>query len=687
MRRLLLLTLVFVALPGAGEAPAAIPEHPPLPAERDRSAFCLRATGAPGALATAAAASARRDDHRLGTRLLLADAERFAPDAAAPIRTEGCGTVATAAGGVAVAAGWEGVAAGRRHRLRAAVRDAGGAFAAPVTLARGPARDVRLAAAAGADGTAVVVWVQGRRLKRPAPNFPGWEARVMAARRSPGAGFSRPQALTPWADASSGASTRLAAGIDAAGRIVVAWSIPTGSGDAFEIPPTTRVGVAWAARDGRFGAPQTLRERVEDTDRLALAVAPDGEALLAFDGGEVVRTFEASPGGPFSFTGEVGGGRRGPATDPAVALRDGGGAALTWRDGDGGRTVWVRTRERAGPFGPTRALVPARGSESLGVSVSLISPEGLVEGPDNFGPHIAVAGDGRAVVTWVDRRRAPDGDRLPAARVAVGSLGGGFGAAEWLGSRCRAASSVAALLLAGGEPAAAFADNRSTSPFGRGDFEFPVSRGRLHVAFPRRSAPAVPAERPPRVTLRARPQALFHDQPLEIEARCDGPCDLRGRPASGRGVGSAALRRAGTVKLRIEPGFGRHFAPRRRARIPVVVHACSPAVDVLTTARITVPVRRRRPPPLPRVLGLRARRDGKAVRVSWRTDRPAYRLEFFVTGRRERRGESAGFEQVEARGRRRFSARLRGRRLRYVVLRVQPQDPGRRARIRVAGIR
>ena len=77
---------------------------------------------------------------------------------------------------------------------------------------------------------------------------------------------------------------------------------------------------------------------------------------------------------------------------------------------------------------------------------------------------------------------------------------------------------------------------------------------------------------------------------------------------------------------------------------------------------MSVRLERTKTPPDPRAVGLRAERVGDAVRVRWRTDRPARSSVFYVTGAAERvlRGEPPAAQNIVARdGRRSFSVTLR----------------------------
>jgi len=512
--------------------------------------------------------------------------------------------------------------------------------------------------------------------------------------RAPGRPFGPARALTPWIAQDAGAGTgQVAAGADAAGRLTVAWARPVRGEGTF--PGTSEVAVSTAAPRGELGSAQVLVPRASEVERLSLAVAPDGGALLAADGDGQVRVFERGPGADAFAAGPALGTEGEAAERPAVALLDGGGAVVAWRTEGEERGNGIRAirRERSGAFGAPAEVAAPDGPGESGSAFVILFGAGIPAssfGEDQSGPRVALARDGRLVIAWIGRRPAPDGDRVPAGRAAAGSLAEGLAAPRWLGSRCRAANAVAALLLEGAEPGAAFSDNETVA-FGGGELEFPYRRGRVALAFPGR--PDVAAPPAPRITLRARAQRLFFDEPLEVSASCDRPCDLRGRLPGRGALGTAALGRAGTVTLRLRPDFRRTIARRDGRRARVAVHACSSGADALASARLDVRVRRRKPPRVPRVTNLRAVRLGREVRVSWRTPFPARRVDFAATARRERSRRRANAspvasESVPGRGRTRFAVRLRSRSARFVELTASPRDPGNsRSRTRIVRIR
>jgi hypothetical protein len=233
-----------------------------------------------------------------------------------------------------------------------------------------------------------------------------------------------------------------------------------------------------------------------------------------------------------------------------------------------------------------------------------------------------------------------------------------------------------------GDLVAAWADNAS-GLFGD-DLELPEGAGRLHVT----SAPpgaAPPPSAPPAVTV-PRPRAiekLWSDQPAELTASCDGPCDLRAFVPGPRGplyAGSGTLAAAGTTKLRLYGGIA-----RRKARVVTVgVHACSPDGTAMSSVATRLRVVRRKPPPLPAPVGVRATPTaGGNVIVTWHTRVPAQRAAFLVAGR-PRRHQSPGYGPayavVEGRGHTQFSTTVRpapGSKIRWVSVQAYSTERDR----------
>ena len=571
--------ILAVLLATLSAAPAGAWEELPFRALPGGSpASCLRATGADGGLA----ALGPREDLATPVDLLAAGGP---PAARARARFKiviNC-PVLRERGDAAVAAVPD---LGFRSPLAMAVatRDAGGAFAGPGRLGRATLTDGSYDAAVAASGDAVVAWAQsegGRARPR---------VRIVAARRAGGAAFGALEVLSPWMRAASPEPfLSVTAGIDGAGRATVAWTAPARPGSE-----DVRVAVASAAPGAPFGGAQVLTPRADSLARISLAVAPDGGVLLAHDGvtREGLRLFERAAGAPgFGRARELPSARPDAfvgTTNPVLALRDAGAAVVAWRDDADDNSVRAMTRPPGGSFGPPRAV--ARGG--AGRVLALDKAPSFSETPD-LGLSLALSGDGRTVLAWSAPRRLPDTPLAPVA--ATGTLTDGFGAAAVLGSPLRSIENVTALLLAGGEPAVAWADNASAAT-GLGDsaLESSLRDGRIHLA--RAATSAGPAARPPEIRLRApRVQRLLPDQGVRLRVRCAAACDVRAylRGTDGLVVGQgASLPAAGARKLLIETGIAA-LAPRRPRRVVVRVRVAAPGSPVARTLRLPLRLIRR----------------------------------------------------------------------------------------------
>jgi hypothetical protein len=204
----------------------------------------------------------------------------------------------------------------------------------------------------------------------------------------------------------------------------------------------------------------------------------------------------------------------------------------------------------------------------------------------------------------------------------------------------RDADSVAPVVLDTGAPAVAWTDNGSAS-------------GRVHLAA--EGAATVPVTAP-RVRI-GRPErtALHRADPLVIPVTCSAACDLR---ASARGLtASASLTRAGTVKLTFRGGHG--AAPARPAHVPVTVLSGAPGARDVQTQAIRPRLRRIPDPPLPRLLGLTARRSGSTVTVTWRLNRGASGVDFVAYTSARRDGDPGPAKFVSGSSRTAISVTLR----------------------------
>jgi PKD domain len=140
-----------------------------------------------------------------------------------------------------------------------------------------------------------------------------------------------------------------------------------------------------------------------DAGAPALAVAPDGTALVAFVGADRrVAVAIAPPGAPFgapvpvSPPGQI-------AFGPAMAVDRAGNATLAWYDVPD-KSIQTRSRPAGGDWGATDTLQPA--------------------GAAFDGPSLAVAANGAAAIAWGRTTTDP----AVQVRAAVRLPGGGFGA-------------------------------------------------------------------------------------------------------------------------------------------------------------------------------------------------------------------------------------------------------------------
>ncbi len=581
-------------------------------------ATCVRATGAPGEL------SRWTKD---GIELLRADAGGPVPAGTVPLggAALSCPVISGHPGGAAIAAVL------RRGDVRVALREPGGRFGAPVTLPlvrSGEYEYQTLGAAASPRGDAVVAVLIADPMTR--------RARMVAYRRTPGGTFGAPEPVASWRGIPF--SDALAAGIDGAGRATLAWSRDaTSSRSAVE--------VASAAAGARFGAPSRLGTSQIGSEP-SLAVAPDGRALIAYDGeAGGVTIAEREPGaadfGPSTSIGGGGG--------PTVALAEGGAAIVAWRTSGVTRTggVQMSSRAAAGPFGTPRDVAPGhrppRGLGSGSGSVLIGS-----HGPPQDRPRLAAAIAGPdAALIWAD---GSDESVTGAAYAAIGALAGGPVARSALSGPVRPAISLAPLALADGRAAVAWADDAVELA------SFATGQGRLHLALA--GAPRSADAPPPSVTvppLRRRRQ--YVDDPIVLPVRCSAACDVRAtidaRAYPTAKVASRAS--AGVLTLRM---YGLESLSRRTTHVGVTLRYGAPGSRASATLHVNVPVRVVRSPPVPAPVDVRARRSGDDVIVSWRASFAAPRAVFVVLALDRRRLPVAS-RGIASRGRRSFRVTLR----------------------------
>ena len=235
----------------------------------------------------------------------------------------------------------------------------------------------------------------------------------------------------------------LVAGIDAAGRATLAW--------ARDITAShTVVETVSAPPGGAFGAVERIGTSVPIGGEPALAVAPDGRALLAY---ESVRTgvtvAEREPG-----AARFGAPHAVVATPEAgffpltAAIAEGGAAVVAWRPEEltAPPGVRVSTRAAAGPFGPARDAARGRPRRNSGGSFSLVGYGPGAPPVDVTDLRATIAADGFAL-TWADSLDDL-GEGVPQA--AAGALAGGPVTPAALAPAVRPAVSLAPLALADG---------------------------------------------------------------------------------------------------------------------------------------------------------------------------------------------------------------------------------------------
>ena len=653
IRVALVLTLsLLAAVPAEAARDVVVRDSP-----RAAVATCLRPTATPGLVGLLGPIERRMSPY---------DLLRVSPDGVAVAATARLGTldecpaVAADPSGHAIVAGAVRTR-GLKGTIRAALAEPGGGFGAPVDIARTQTSFTEVVAAVSARGEAVLAWSLTRVARSRGPSEA--RTRVVAALRPAGGSFGRPQFLTPWRRGSFAPTAKLAAGMDASGNATVAWAQPIS--DRGNPVSVSRVAVATATPGGSFGPAQVLARRVQDVERAAMSVTPDGRALLAHDGKGTIWVYERGPGAP-AFTGiHRLRSREFDWEDPDVSVAPDGSAVVAWRAGEaaGSEDVLALSRRGTGPWTGPVELQRSRDDSSLGEAYAIVigafgapSPP---EDSDNTDLRAAAGSDGRYVVTWGVARSLPFGDGPFGARMAHGQAGAAPARPETAGCRCRSVNGVVPLATAEGELLMAYTDNATSVSFF--DIEVARSAGRLHVSEP---GPPGPPAAPPRLTVRPpRARTLGYGNRLLVRAACDRPCDLRAYVLGGRGhargMGTGSLARAGSTRLAIRP-VGQHVATPSGRDARVVVHAYAKDGRTLVTRTVSVELRRKPVRPLPRLVDVRAVRQGRSVVVTWGTDRPARRIRFEVARQLSRRPVLPEVESLLGRGRRRFTVRLEG---------------------------
>jgi hypothetical protein len=284
---------------------------------------------------------------------------------------------------------WTRVSA-RGNTTMVAVRSRRGRFGAPIVLGSGAVGPTELKMALAPDGTGVVVWQNGRRLRavvRPA-------GRCAAGR--PRACFGAPQDLPHGKYASPA--------IDARGNVYITWF--AGRRDRDRKLQTSVVLAVAPSRRPSFGAPRTIAP--SGPTPASLAFMPDGSAVIAWNGPappgsapedgpprEVMATTRSPQGRvatPHTLAPEGNGGA------PHVVATARGEAIFAWRQyyastrRSYGSELATVVRRPTGTFAPIQVVSPA-GEDSLGEAALAVDRQGnaiaIVEVDGDRGSYVA----------------------------------------------------------------------------------------------------------------------------------------------------------------------------------------------------------------------------------------------------------------------------------------------------------
>jgi hypothetical protein len=560
-----------------------------------------------------------------------------------------CPEVSRRANGVGVVAAQR-LGAGSGDEVVATVRDPGGAWRPPVSLAIPEGSYVYDLDTAVADsGDAVVAWTERDAIRDA--------YRLRLARRPAGQAFGPAETIGPqWI-----ADGVLEIGVAATGETFAM----TATRESDRLPLHAPVRVAVAPRGEAFGAFTGLG-LMAWRSQAALAVAQDGRALVAFGDGANVLVAERAPGEGFGSAAAAGAATDIVGVDADAALGTGGAAAVAWagREEHAGAMV---TRRSQGPFTPpvtVRARTPFT-DDPFFVSQTFAAAFGIgsaFEGRD--AGTLALTGDGHAALAGYRDDDVHGVFQLRASLTTV-PLGGDRADTQILGGVLGLSGSASAISLTDGTPALVWPERIDAS-------------GTVHLAAQGATTPDEPP--PPRVTVGAPVRRVVAPgEQLVLPVRCSGPCDVRGQALGGsRATGRLRLKRAGRGLLKLETGSV-PLAPRRLG--PVRIRLTYGHLDTQHPSTRIVTVRLERPtdPPRPRLVGLRAERRQRTIRVTWRVRHPDETAAYLVTGAatRDWSGEPPLFEATyTANGRGSFAVTLSpaGDDVRWVTLRSAARD-------------
>jgi hypothetical protein len=604
-------------------------EAPPWPSTPAK-AFCASATGAPGEVA----AGGKR-----GLRVLVATPGGLVARGPVMPFADSCPDVVAQPNGAALAVGNV-----LGNALVVAARDPGGAWAEPLPLAQ--SEDWRIdgvSSAIAPSGDAVVAWTEEHILEGT--------FRRRVARRAPGQPFG------PVETAGSRLPVAVLAGVASTGESFLL----TATIESERLPISVPVRVAVAPRGGSFGAPVQLGSAPWRSTP-ALAVAPDGRALVAVPDGASLLVAERAPGEGFGAPAPIGPAIDAESVGADVALAADGAAAVAWRGSAEGASAIV-TRRAAGPFTAPVTLAPRvpDTGDPFFHSQTLASISGLDRGFWGLGSRsLLVTGDGHAALATLPEV-VREGITMFRAGLTTLPLGGDRAETQQFGGPIAFVSGARPLELADGRPALVWSERIDESE-------------RLHLAAP----DAVPAGdgAPPKVTVGAPARRTIRPgADVTLPVTCSGPCDVLVQPIGGpRAWGRLRLPRGGRGKLVLTQGSV-PLAPRRlgTVRLRVTYGALGARQPREKLVAFKLVRTRSAPRPESRAYGLRAELRAGAIRVSWKVRHPGSIELFFVTGAetREWNGEPAAFDVTySTEGRRSYRLRLRDdARVRFVTLR------------------
>jgi PKD repeat protein len=267
--------------------------------------------------------------------------------------------IAMNAAGDAIVA-WEHLA-NQEVVIQAAVRPAGGSFAAPVDVSAAGPQGEPPGVALDSAGTATVVWTQTSAAG----------ATAQSATRPAGGAFAAPVDLSATGQVSS---PQVAT--NGAGETVAVWE---------RVDTNTRfVQAAIRPAGGAFSAPADLSIFGGDAIAPQVAIDADGNAVAVwarFDGTTRVVQIATRPrDGTFGLPGALSP-AGGEARAPQVAVSPGGDIVVAWQRSDGANTIVQAVARRAGA--------------GFGATADLSAP-----GQDAIEPQVGIDADGDAVAAW-----------------------------------------------------------------------------------------------------------------------------------------------------------------------------------------------------------------------------------------------------------------------------------------------